>query len=120
MTYFRERDVITGGFPPKNRGFPAISCTISCRYVHYDTLIESNDTCFVQNFNKSLSPPPFPTTLPTPIIAPPPQPHIPTHSNMCAAVTCEEFQLPPLDPNPLPPTPCSWPCPTHIDNFCID
>ena len=36
---FRERDVITEGFP-KNQGFPAISCTISCRNVRYDTLNE--------------------------------------------------------------------------------
>ena len=38
ITYFRERDVITTGIP-QNRGFPAISCTISCRNVSYDTLI---------------------------------------------------------------------------------
>ena len=62
------------GIPPKIEDSPQ-SCMISCRNVHYDTLIESNDTCFVQNFNKSLSPPPFPTTLPTQSL---PHPHSPT------------------------------------------
>ena len=95
------------GDSSKDRGFPMISCTISCHNMHYASLIESNDTCFAQNFNKSLSPPLFPTTIPTPIIAPPPQPHIPTHSNMCAAVTYEEFQTPPWPP--LTPTPCPQP-----------
>ena len=38
------------GDSPKNRGFPTISCTISCRNMSYDTLIWSYDTCFVEYF----------------------------------------------------------------------
>ena len=58
------------------------------------------------------SPHPLPHHPPTPIIAPPLQPHILTHSNMCAAVTCEEFQIPPLAPYPYPLPPGSAP---HTD-----
>ena len=49
MMYFRERDVITMGIPPK-LGIPRDFVTISYHNVRYDTLIWSNDTCFVQNF----------------------------------------------------------------------
>ena len=37
------------GDSPQNQGFRVISCTISCRNMSYDTLIWSNDTCFVEN-----------------------------------------------------------------------
>ena len=49
MTFFRDYDVITGGFPQKS-GIPHDFVLISYRNVHYDTLIESNNTCFVENF----------------------------------------------------------------------
>ena len=58
-------------------------------------------------FKTSIKASPHPLSLPP---SPPPSlpwPHIPTHSNMCAAVTCEEFQTP-LDP-PLTPTLWSQP-----------
>ena len=38
------------GIPPKIGDSPTILCTISCRNMSYDTLIWSNDTCFVENF----------------------------------------------------------------------
>ena len=47
--FLRDYDVITGGFPQK-LGIPHDFIPILYRNVHYDTLIGSNDTCFVENF----------------------------------------------------------------------
>ena len=49
MMCFRERDVITTGIPPK-LGIPHDFVPISSWNMHSDTLIGTNDTCFVENF----------------------------------------------------------------------
>ena len=97
------------GDTPQNRGFLMILCTISCRNVHYNTLNESNDTCFVQNFNKSLSPP----TSPPPSL---PHPHSPTSLPTAICVLqslVKSFSYPPLTLTPCPQPPVSGPAP-HI------
>ena len=85
MTYSRERDVITMGIPPKS-GIPHDFIPILYRNIHSNTLIWSKDTCFVQNFDKSLSPPPLlPPSPPPSLLHPLPPPSCPF-------------------PQPLPPT----------------
>ena len=54
MMFFQEYDVITRGFPAKIVETPQKSPILArnaYRNVRSDTLIESNDTCFVQNFS---------------------------------------------------------------------
>ena len=47
--FFQDYDVITGGFPQKS-GIPHDFIQILYHNVRYDTLIGSNNTCFVENF----------------------------------------------------------------------
>ena len=49
VMFLQDYDVITGGFPQK-LGIPRNFVMILCRNMSYDTLIWSNDTCFVENF----------------------------------------------------------------------
>ena len=97
MTFFRERHVITGGFPQKIGDSPQKTRfrPISSRNVHADNQTQCNDTCFAQNFDLK----PLPTPSPPP--SPPPSPHLPS-TTLLAPPPCPF-------PQPLPPTICPPP-----------
>ena len=80
MTYFRERDVITRGFPAKIGETPRKSRfrPISSRNLHAENWTEWYDTCFVQKLQLKPLPTPLLPPLPHPLTPPPfPNPSCP-------------------------------------------